>query len=579
MSSPRRRKPRKRGLSRREFMKRGGASLAALGLAPTLPGCSDGDGARSPNGAGGGGGGGGGPGGSADPVFRHGVASGDPLSDRVILWTRITQAGSAAVPVDVIIARDPALTLDARALRGSATPARDFTAKFDVDGLAPGTTYYYRFRALGQDSAIGRTRTLPVGAVARLRMAVLSCASYAHGYFNAYARVAARADLDVVLHLGDYVYEYGNGEYGNLRTYEPAHEVVSLEDYRTRHAYYKLEPELQSLHRQHATICVWDDHESANDAWRDGAENHQSSLEGAWPPRKTAAQRAYEEWMPIRAPDPARIFRQFKLGTLVDLLMLDTRLFARSQQLAASIAVPGVPFGAFTATGAFTDPTRTLLGDEQEQWLLDRLRTSTATWKLLGQQVMVGQLKLLGAPNATGLSQFLNPDQWDGYPVARSRIFAALRGDATHARIDNAVVLTGDIHTAWAMDLTEDPNNPLALAGGYDVVTGDGSLAVEFVATSVTSPGLDDLGPVQDALRLNNPHLKYVDLARKGYLLLDITPERCQGEFWTVDTVTARSANEQFQAAFQALAGSNRLSMALPSMPPVDAPSPAPGTV
>lgn len=571
MSAPRRRKPRKgpsQGLSRRQFLGRSTQAMAALGIAPLLPGCGSGDGGRSPGGSSGGNGGG-----SSEPVFRHGVASGDPLADRVILWTRVTQAGAAAVPVELTLATDPALTQNRRTVSGSATPARDFTCKLDVDGLAPGTTYYYRFRALGQDSPIGRTRTLPVGAVDRLRIAVLSCASYAHGFFNAYARVAERADLDLVLHLGDYVYEYGNGEYGTVRSYEPAHEMVTLEDYRTRHAYYKLEPELQALHRQHATVCVWDDHESTNDAWRDGAENHQPDLEGAWSTRKSIAQRVYEEWMPIRAPDPARIFRRFELGTLADLLMLDTRLFARSQPLPPTLALPGLPVGAFTASGAYADPARTLLGDEQEQWLIERLRNSDAQWKLIGQQVMFGQLKLLGAPNATGLSQFLNPDQWDGYPVARSRIFAALRGDATNAAVDNAVVLTGDIHTAWAMDLTEDPNNPLAAAGGYDLLTGAGSLAVEFVATSVTSPGLEQIAAAQDAIRLNNPHMKYVDLARKGYLLLDITPDRCQGEFWAVSGIATRTQGETFQTAFAALANANRLSPGTQSLPRVSAPS------
>ena len=242
----------------------------------------------------------------------------------------------------------------------------------------------------------------------------------------------------------------------------------------------------------------------------------------------------------------------------------------------ATLAAPGLPAGAFAASGAFLDATRSLLGDEQEQWLIDRLRGSTAQWKLLGQQVMFGQLKLVGAPNATGLSQFLNPDQWDGYPVARSRVFAALRGDATHAAVDNAVVLTGDIHTAWAMDLTEDPNNPLAAAGGYDPVNGDGSLAVEFVATSVTSPGLEQLAQVQDALRLNNPHFKYVDLARKGYLLLDITAERCQGEFWAVDGITARGGGESFQAAFAAQDGANRLRAGSQSAPQQNTPPLAP---
>lgn len=456
--------------------------------------------------------------------------------------------------------------------QATASPARDFTVKIDCEGLLPATTYYYQFEALGQRSPVGRTRTLPVGAVDRLRIAVLSCASYAHGFFNAYARVAQRADLDLVLHLGDYVYEYGNAEYGDLRPYEPAHEMVSLEDYRTRHGHYKLDPDLQAVHRQHPMICVWDDHESTNDSWRDGAENHQASLEGAWPTRKFTAQRVYEEWMPIRVADPARIYRRFSLGTLADLHMLDTRLLARSQPLPASLTLPGLPVGVFTATGDFANPARTLLGDQQEAWLASGLRSSAATWQLLGQQVMFGQLQVLGAPRATGLSQFLNPDQWDGYPAARDRLMTVLRGDAMQTGIDNAVVLTGDIHTAWAMNLSEDPNNPLA----YNPLNGEGSRAVEFVASSVTSPGLEALAQVEDAIRLNNPHIQYVDLARKGYLLLDLTPLRCVGEFWAVDTIESRGPGEAFQAAFQTQSGSNRLSIADRTASNPDAPALAP---
>lgn len=558
MSSIRRR-PARKGLSRRAFLGRTGASVAALGLAPLLPGCGSGSsGGRNALGAS-----------PSEPVFRHGVASGDPLSDRVILWTRVTQASTSAVPVTVRLSTQPDLGGTNITRQITATAARDFTAKIDADGLAPATTYYYQFEALGQRSPIGRTRTLPVGAVDRLRIAVLSCSSYAHGYFNAYARVAQRADLDLVLHLGDYVYEYGNDQYGSLRQYEPAHEMVTLEDYRTRQGHYKLDPDLQAVHRQHPMICVWDDHESANDSWRDGAENHQPDLEGAWAARKAAAQRVYEEWMPIRLADPARIYRRFSLGALAELNMLDTRLLTRSQPLPPTLTLPGVPVGVFTATGAFADSGRTLLGEEQESWLASGLRNSGATWKLLGQQVMVGQLQVLGAPRATGLSQFLNPDQWDGYPAARDRLLSVLRGDETHPAVDNAIVLTGDIHTAWAMNLSEDPNNVLA----YNPLTGEGSRAVEFVATSVTSPGLESLAQVQNLIRINNPHIQYVDLARKGYLLLDIDAQRCVGEFWAVDGITSRVGGESFQAAYQVLAGTNRLSPASPTVPGPGAPA------
>ncbi|MGQ0502464.1 MAG: alkaline phosphatase D family protein [Panacagrimonas sp.] len=561
MSAPRRKK-RRAGLSRREFLKRGAQSAAAMGIGPLLAGCDASSGGGRPVNEG-------------EPVFRHGVASGDPLGDRVILWTRLNVPGGEDTPVRVTLATDPGFGAGLLEAEGMATPERDFTVKIDVTGLNPGTTYYYRFTALDQQSPIGRTRTLPEGEVERLRMAVLSCASYAHGFFNAYARVAQRADLDLVVHLGDYIYEYGNGEFGDARTYEPAHECISLEDYRTRHAYYKLEPEVQELHRQHPVVCVYDDHETANNAWRDGAANHQPELEGSWPLRKSAGQQAYEEWMPIRVPDAAHIYRSFSLGSLVDLLMLDTRLLARSQQLPPNLP-PNQLFGLFTATGDYLDPARTLLGATQEQWLIERLRTSTARWKLIGQQVMFGQLKVLGLPNASGLSQFFNPDQWDGYPVARDRILAVLHGDDGHAPVDNTVILTGDIHTAFALDVTGDPNSLKPPPEGYRRSDGAGSLAVEFVTTSVTAAGLPGLSILEPVLHLENPHIRHANLVRKGYLLLDVTAERCQGEFWVVDTIAERSSTERLDAAFKTVAGGNHLTRASASTPRETPPAPAP---
>lgn len=558
MSAPRRRSRHKRQLSRRDFLKRSAQATAALSLAPLLAACArSASPSRTSNGNG--------------NIFLHGVASGDPLSDRVILWTRVTDNTTASIPVNVVVATDTAFTQNVHRAAAVASAARDFTVKIDMTGLQAGTTYYYQFHALGQSSAIGRTRTLPTGSVDHLRIGVLSCSSYAHGFFNAYARIAERADLDLVLHLGDYIYEYGNGEYGSARTYEPAHEIVTLDDYRTRHAYYKQEPDVQAMHQQHAIVATWDDHESANDSWKDGAENHQT-IEGVWSTRKSLAQQAYDEWMPIRSADPSRIYRGFSFGNLVQLLMLDTRLLARAEQIAATIVVPDTPVGVFTASGSFIDPSRELLGAEQETWMLSQLRNSTATWQLLGQQVMFGQLKVLGLPNATGLSQFLNPDQWDGYPVARSRIHTALRGDGSNPAINNAVVLTGDIHTSWAMDITEDPNNLLA----YNPLSGEGSIAVEFVTTSVTSPGLEALAAVQDVIRTQNPHIKYVDLALRGYTLLDITPARCLCEYWSVDTIAARSSGQTFETAFQTLAGANRLSAATQTTPRPAPPALAP---
>lgn len=518
------------GPSRRDFFRTGG-SAALLAAAPLLP-------ARA-----------------AGPVFQHGVASGDPLADRVVLWTRVTPPdGSGAVAVDWLVARDPALTDIVARGRTRTAAARDFTVKLDLGGLPAGRTLYYRFAALGAVSPVGRTRTLPLDT-AHLRIAVASCSNHAAGLFNAYRRIAERADLDLVLHLGDYLYEYGLAEYGSLRATEPPTEILTLTDYRTRHAQYKRDVDLQEVHRQHPFVPIWDDHETANDAWRGGAQNHDPATEGLWAARRRAALQAYYEWMPVREPaDRTQPQRSFRLGSLAEVTMLEGRLSGRSKQLPAPLPLPGLGQG-FAATGPYLDPDRSLLGSAQEAWLAQTLQVSPARWKLIGQGVMFAQLKAVGRPNAEGGGLFVNPDQWDGYPPCRDRVF-----DMIDAAGGNVVVLTGDIHSAWANDLSRDPNNPVATAGGYDPATGAGSRAVEFVATSITSPGLPDPDGVFAAIITSqNPHIKHVDLDRRGYLLLDVQPERVVGEFWIVDTVTAPSANQSFVTAYEVRHGTNRL--------------------
>ena len=545
--------PALRGLSRRDFLRRAGGlaglamaspALAALEL-PSSP--QPFAGAKVAAG---------------ENPFLHGVASGDPLSDRVILWTRVSPVAGEDIAVTVKVYRDAGRTLLLGSQQQTATAARDWTIKIDFTGLAPATTYYYRFEAAGFGSLVGRTRTLPVGAVDRVRLGVVSCSNLPAGWFNAYGFLAQRADLDAVLHLGDYLYEGGGG---GVRAHEPAREITLLADYRERHGQYRRDEDLQAMTRQHPFITVWDDHESTNDSWRDGAENHTEGAEGSWVQRKAWAQQAYDEWMPIRLPEPgnaARIWRQFRFGELLDLVMLDTRLFDRDQQL-------GTPPPA-----AAGEEGRRLIGPEQRQFLLDALSAPGVTWKVIGQQVMFGQLKVVGTPNAVNDGgQYLNGDQWDGYRAERTAIFEHLSTNG----IDNTVVLTGDIHTSWAMDLAPDPNNPVELAGGYNPVTGGGSLAVEFVGTSVTSSGLEELADVQDAIRAVNPHMKYVDLERKGYLLVDLTPTRTTGEWWYVSTIAERGGSEEFATAFPVDAGANHLGAATTATAPkADAPPLAP---
>jgi alkaline phosphatase D len=559
--APRRSAKRPGAVTRRGFLKGSGAAAAAFAAAAAIP--VEALATRRDQ-----------------PLFQHGVASGDPLRDRVILWTRITPA----VPRNVVVvryrvARDPDMRhVVARGvvLTGAA---RDYTVKVDVDDLHAGTTYYYRFYCQDEASVLGRTRTLPRGATERLRLAVTSCSNHAAGYFNAYRRIAERPDLDAVLHLGDYLYEYGPDEYGSLRTPEPPAEMVTLDDYRKRHAQYKRDADSQAVHRQHPFICIWDDHEITNDSWRDGAQNHTEGLEGTWADRVHAGLQAYYEWMPVRQPDrtdPRRNQRAFRFGDLIDLVMLEERLSARSQQLPATLPIPNFGNG-FVQAGPFADPTRTLLGAEQEAWLAQRLRQSDARWKFIGQGVMFAQIKLVAAPLAQGGGVFVNPDQWDGYQPARDRIYDIFKGTATLPAVSNCVVLTGDIHSSWAADLTQDPNNPAIATGGYNAATGEGSRAVEFVGTSVTSPGLNDPNNATAALlRTINPHFKYVDLNRRGYMLLDVTPARAVCEWWYVDTVASPSGVESFGTAFQVVHGTNRLSPATQTAPRDDAPVLAP---
>ncbi len=550
------------GTSRRGFFKASGSAAAAL-VATPMASLAGGLAPRA-------------------SVFQHGVASGDPLADRVILWTRVTPAerdkANECVEVRYVVATDPRLRRVVLRGRTDTSAARDFTVNVDAAGLRPDTTYYYRFAVSDAKSPVGRTKTLPAGRTQRLRMAVVSCSNHAQGYFNAYGRIAQRADLDLVMHLGDYLYEYGQGQYGSVRTPEPPTEMVTLADYRARHAQYKRDTDSQAMHRQHPLVAIWDDHETANNAWKDGAENHQPDSEGSWTARVAAALQAYYEWMPVRQVDPAnprRNNRSYAYGDLAELVMLEERLGSRSPQIEGTISTPFGP--AFQQTGPFLDPARQMLGANQEAWLFNKLRTSRAKWKMLGQGVMFAQLKVpgYGLPNAMGGGLFLNSDQWDGYQPARDRIYDVLKGGNGQQPVDNVVVLTGDIHSSWAADLTQDPNNAVVANGGYDPVTGAGSLAVEFVGTSVSSPGIDTdtNGQIAAAIRASNPHFKYINLVKRGYMLMDVTPERAVAEWWHLDTVASPSNIETFAMAFETRFGENRLQPSVQTTPRANPPA------
>ncbi|RFU83583.1 alkaline phosphatase [Streptomyces triticagri] len=501
----------------------------------------------------------------AGPAFLHGVASGDPLPDGVLLWTRVTPTPDAVpgsgkgsdVKVTWEVAEDAAFNRVVTSGSTVAKAATDHTVKADVRGLRPASDYHFRFTADGVVSAVGRTRTTPglEAAAPGVRFGVVSCANWESGYFSAYRHLAARGDLDAVLHLGDYIYEYRNGEYPaaeyTVRAHEPKHEIVSLADYRTRHGNYKTDTDLQALHARHPVIAIWDDHEFANDAWSGGAENHTPGDEGDWAARREAAKQAYFEWMPVRPATEGTVYRRIRYGTLADLHLLDLRSF-RSEQ--SSIG-----------NGDVDDPDRTLTGRAQLDWLKQGLAKSEARWKLVGTSVMISPVafgsvpahllgpigELLGLPKG-GLA--INVDQWDGYTDDRRELLAHLTDHA----IKDTVFLTGDIHMAWANDVP-------VKAATYPL---SDSAATEFVVTSVTSDNLDDilhvapgsLSPVAvAAIKAANRHVKWLDMDAHGYGVLDVTAERTQMDYFAVSDKADPGASSAWSRSYRTLTGTQRV--------------------
>ncbi|MET8124979.1 alkaline phosphatase D family protein [Streptomyces sp. NPDC005065] len=502
------------------------------------------------------------------PAFLHGVASGDPLPDGILLWTRVTPTPDA-VPgsgrgADTAVRWEVAEDKEfARIVAQGSTVARtasDHTVKADVRGLAPATTYWFRFSA-GDGGAVrspaGRTRTAPASGAATpgVRFGVVSCANWESGYFSPYRHLAARADLDAVLHLGDYIYEYASGSYPDakyvVRPHEPRNEILTLADYRTRHGHYKTDTDLQTLHATHPVIAIWDDHEFANDAWSGGAENHTPGTEGAWADRAAGAKQAYFEWMPVRASTEGTVYRRLRFGNLADLHLLDLRTF-RSQQ-------------STVGNGSVDDPDRTITGRAQLDWLKSGLAGSDATWKLVGTSVMISPVAfgsvpahlleplagLLGLPKE-GLA--VNVDQWDGYTDDRKELITHLRDRS----ITNTVFLTGDIHMAWANDVP-------VKAATYPL---SASAATEFVVTSVTSDNLDDILHVAPqtvsvlaaaAVRAANRHVKWVDMDSHGYGVLDVTAERSQMDYYVVSDKTKQDATAAWTRSYRTLSGTQKI--------------------
>lgn len=529
-------------------------------------------------------------------AFDHGVASGDPTQSAIILWTRVTPTEDGfdgEIPVSWEVASDSDFQNIVTNGSANISSETDYTLKIDAIDLTPNTTYFYRFISEGLSSPVGNAKTLPDGNVTSVKLAVVSCSNYPAGYFNVYSMAAEQDDLDAVLHLGDYIYEYDRSGYASEnaaalgREVLPNAELVSLNDYRTRYAQYRTDGSLQRLHAAVPFIAVWDDHEVTNDTWRDGAENHQQE-EGDFEERKLAALQAYFEWMPIRPVienDQEIINRQFSFGNLVELYMLDTRVVARDRQLDYSNYIDPATGALDTAsfTADVSDSNRTMLGAEQLQWLQSSMSVSSATWQVLGQQVLMGRMLLPAAIATLQLSiseyaelaqlavlaqraeagdptltaeelAFLqaniarltpeviallslpsipyNLDAWDGYAYEREVILATAK-----QLNKNLVVLAGDTHNAWSNNLKD--------ASG-DIV------GVEFATASVSSPGLEDYLSIapEDTIATEAgivqlvEDLQYVNAMDRGFMTLTFTSEKVTTQWHYVDTIMSSEYSE-----------------------------------
>ncbi|MEU3026312.1 alkaline phosphatase D family protein [Streptomyces incarnatus] len=499
------------------------------------------------------------------PAFLHGVASGDPLPDGILLWTRVTPTpdatpGSGVGPdtvVSWVVATDKALTQVVSKGSTTATAASDHTVKADIRGLQPATDYWFRFSSGGADSPVARTRTAPAATadVSGLRFGVVTCANWEAGYFSSYRHLAARSDLDAWLHLGDYIYEYKTGEYAArgkvIRQHAPANEIITLADYRVRHGKYKTDADLQALHLKAPVIAIWDDHEFADNAWSGGAVNHTEGAEGTWTARKAAAKQAYFEWMPVRPAIEGTTYRRLRFGKLADLSLLDLRSF-RSQQVSGT-------------SGSVDDAGRTITGRAQLDWLKAGLKASDTKWRLVGNSVMIAPFVIgsLTADLLKPLAQLLdlpqggigvNTDQWDGYTHDRRELLDHL----TSNNIGNTVFLTGDIHMSWANDVPVD-------AGTYPLSE---SAATEFVITSMTSDNLDDIVKVPEGvvsvvaaplIEAANRHVHWVDTDRHGFGVLDITADRAQMDYYVLSDRTDRNATATWERSYRTRTGTQKV--------------------
>ncbi|KXS16918.1 hypothetical protein M427DRAFT_144507 [Gonapodya prolifera JEL478] len=537
------------------------------------------------------------------PVFQFGVASGDPTCDSVIIWTRAAPKLACFLPNEVLSAVKSSCECAANYTRNAVglcvggpdsivrnitedggpvlvewqvSESKNFTGKVhsgkvftsaevsysvkvDVPHLKADTVYYYRFVSpfnSSVSSPAGRTRTLPASDVDVTRawkIAVYSCSNLPQGFFNAYGNVARKDEVDLIVHVGDYIYEYKNGGYGNGSSTGRVpipwdRDIVELEDYRLRYASYRSDSDLVLSHQIFPWVSVWDDHEVADNSWKDGASNHNSTSQGPYSVRKHNAFRAYYEWMPIRQLEVfGKIWRTLPVGTLFDLIMVDTRHWGRD--------ITDIYTNTAYVKNISTWSNRTLEGFDQEWWIKDTLSASKARgakWRLLGNQVQFDRLNFSAiSTTATGDANY---DSWDGYVASRQRLLNRVKD----AKIDNLIILSGDIHSNWVHDVRDLNGN------AYNSTTGEGALGVEFVGTAVSSPspfasfGKNQTELATRALVATNPGLQWAEGWTRGYFQLTITNGSVVAEYFALNTTT-KTSDEIKSAAFEVKAGANKL--------------------
>jgi len=474
--------------------------------------------------------------------FNHGVASGDPLEDRVILWTRVTPQQAGPVEVILEVSENKNFSKVAYSKKLNTSSLSDYTIKYDFlakQYCNSDNGFFYRFRAGNSVSETGRSKTFSKN-IKSAKIAIFSCSNFPAGYFNAYQAAAEKNDLDLWLHLGDYLYEYPMGGYATENAEKlgrapiPIHEMITLSDYRQRHAQYKLDQGSIALHKHAPLIAVWDDHEFSNDAWKRGAENHsEDGLEGDFYARRSAAIKAYYEWMPIREQqNKRRIFRDFKIGKLMHLIMLDTRQFGRDKQIQPKDYLSKSGFYQAKFYNDLNSEYRELLGAEQFSWIEDKILNWNAAWTIFGQQVLMTKLKfpdISKTLKAEEIPDFLKPylkllglgipsnlDAWDGYPAARNKLYKLMKNAKK-----KFISLAGDTHNSWVSELENQSGE---------------KVGIELGAPSVTSPGITDVLNLDennfvDSIVKLNKELQWMNPSNRGYLFLDCTDSKIIASF------------------------------------------------